>query len=130
MQIVHNTHKFQKEAARTSRVKFKMHMNLTTLSNVSCIEPTLKAPTAVYEKKPWVQLPNNAVLSFKANTPGIFFTAQGATVSNSPKEYKFNYVAIEMTASTCTIYLENAVLCVQSNQLVNESGGSPQEPSR
>ena len=62
---------------------------MVTSSKLSRIEPTLKAPTAVYEKNPWVQFPNNTVLSFKTKSPGIFFTAHGATVSNSPVKNTF-----------------------------------------
>jgi hypothetical protein len=53
------------------------------------MEPTLKAPTAENEKKPWIQLPKSTVLSFNVNNPGIFFAAHGATVSSSPVKIEY-----------------------------------------
>ena len=55
-----------------------------TSSMESLMDPTLKAPMAAKEKKPCCQEPERTALSLRANRPGIFLAAQGATVSSSP----------------------------------------------
>ena len=83
-QLLYVTHGVLKLSLRLRDVCIVFYIIIHTSSMVRLMLPTMVAPTAANEKKPYSHCPRSKTLSLRVKRPGIVLTAHGATVMSSP----------------------------------------------